>query len=154
MQNQSSESKTTRRKALQVIGVGAGVFVTGFACTESGGGGSHGGEKKAGGEKHGGEMKAKGAEKAASKPAAAAEETKKPAEGGGELSCNEGVDDQSKQMRKTLQYVEKSPKEGKNCANCMQWKEPEGDSKCGGCTLFAGQVHPNGYCLSYAPKAA
>lgn len=95
--------------------------------------------------------------KAPSAPAAPTPEPKKEepaqaaAEGGAE--CTDGIDEASKTMRNTLKYVAKSPEEGKMCSNCAQWKPPEGDTKCGGCNLFAGQVNPNGYCISYAPQA-
>ncbi len=93
--------------------------------------------------------------RAPSAPTAPAPEPKpeEPAAADAGGGCNEGIDDASKTMRTTLKYVEKSPEEGKVCSNCAQYKEPEGDSECGGCNLFAGQVNPNGYCISYAPKA-
>lgn len=68
-----------------------------------------------------------------------------------DVECKGEPDAKSKQMRKALQYVEKSKKSGQVCSNCLQWKKPEGDAKCGGCKLFTGPVNPNGYCLSYAP---
>lgn len=74
--------------------------------------------------------------------------TAQPTKGKG---CDAPVDAKSKQMRKTLQYVEKSPKAEKNCANCVQYiADKYGD--CGGCKLFAGPVQPKGYCASWAAK--
>lgn len=77
-----------------------------------------------------------------------------------ELKCNDPsyYDEKSAKMRKTLQYVEKSEKEGKICSTCMQWippkeaKNEKGPKGCGGCKLFSGPVNPKGYCLSFAPK--
>jgi hypothetical protein len=55
-------------------------------------------------------------------------------------------------MRTALQYKAASDQEGKNCANCAQFKPGEyGD--CGGCNLFTGPVNNNGHCLSWAEKA-
>ncbi len=70
------------------------------------------------------------------------------------LNCKEKapIDDASKQMRRALQYKEKSAEAGKNCKGCAQFEAAKyGD--CGACKLFTGAVNPEGYCLSYAPKA-
>ncbi|MEQ9500427.1 MAG: high-potential iron-sulfur protein [Deltaproteobacteria bacterium] len=122
----------TRRHALRVIGAGVGVGASAVlvACKSE-------------------------AEKPATTKKAAA--PKKAAPPKKSASCNSvgPIDDKSKNMRKTLQYVEKSTKPGKNCANCAQWlgdKFP--DSKCGGCKLFSGGVNPEGNCLSHAPMKA
>ena len=66
--------------------------------------------------------------------------------------CSSGIDDTSKKLRSTLQYVEKSVTEGKQCNNCLQYVAPEGGKACGGCKLFTGPVQPSGYCLSWAAK--
>lgn len=65
--------------------------------------------------------------------------------------CDAKIEGKSKQMRKALQYVEKSKQKGKNCQGCLQWVAPGKDEKCGGCKLFSGPVAPEGYCLSFAP---
>jgi hypothetical protein len=58
----------------------------------------------------------------------------------------------AQQLRKTLQYKEKSDFPDKNCANCAQYEAAKyAAADCGGCKLFAGGVKPEGYCLSYAP---
>jgi hypothetical protein len=67
--------------------------------------------------------------------------------------CSAELDAQSKQMRQTLQYVDKTPKEGQVCSDCAQWNDAAEGKVCGGCKLFTGPVHPDGYCLSYAPKS-
>jgi hypothetical protein len=64
---------------------------------------------------------------------------------------------QREQMVNSLQYVEQTEQEGKYCANCQLYQQPEDEettgSDCGGCQLFPGGVHPNGYCTSWAPAA-
>ena len=57
--------------------------------------------------------------------------------------------EQRKKMVKSLQYVKESPKEGKYCSNCSQYVKSEFGDSCGGCTLFPGPVHPDGYCNSW-----
>lgn len=70
------------------------------------------------------------------------------ATGGG---CNTAPDEQSKTMRKTLQYKDVGDA-AKQCKACAQYNDKAfGD--CGGCKLFTGPVKPEGSCLSFAPKA-
>ena len=69
----------------------------------------------------------------------------------GDCAAGVSLDMQSKQMRKTLQYVSKTKQPGKVCSGCMQWVPAEDGGGCGGCKLFTGPVNANGYCLSYAP---
>lgn len=68
--------------------------------------------------------------------------------GGG---CNTAVDEQSKTMRKTLQYKEVGDA-AKQCKACAQYND-KAFAECGGCKLFTGPVKPEGSCLSFAPKA-
>ncbi len=144
MKNTTPENtNVTRRSALKVVG--AALVVPGtlsvVACSET--------EKPAAKAPPPPKPKTKAA---ASKPSS--EPSGATASAGGELNCAEGatIDAQSKQMRTTLKYVEKSAEEGKKCSNCLQWVAPEGDSKCGGCKLFTGPVNPNGHCLSWAKQ--
>lgn len=58
---------------------------------------------------------------------------------------------QRKQMVKSLKYVEESPKPDRTCSNCNLFVKKEYGDDCGGCTLFPGPVHPQGYCNSWAP---
>lgn len=58
-----------------------------------------------------------------------------------------------KQMVKSLQYVENSPKEDKYCSNCQLYVKSEYGSGCGGCQLFPGPVNGKGYCNSWAPMS-
>lgn len=64
------------------------------------------------------------------------------------------LSDQQKQRRQqmvsSLEYVEASPNPDKNCANCQLYLQSEYGEGCGGCTLFPGPVHANGYCNSWA----
>jgi hypothetical protein len=117
-----------RRRVLQVIGAGlsaaAGGLVVLGGCNKSGGQAATGGESAGGGAAKGG-------------------------------SCQDRVevDETAAQLRKTLQYKEKSDTQEKKCSGCAQFEANKyGD--CGGCKLFAGGVNPEGVCLSYAPKAA
>lgn len=48
-----------------------------------------------------------------------------------------------------LEYVTETPNPEKNCANCLFWQEPAQGKECGGCQLFPGPVHPNGYCKTW-----
>jgi hypothetical protein len=72
-----------------------------------------------------------------------------------DLNCKEKapIDDNAKDLRRALQYKEKSAEAGKNCLGCAQY-QPGKYGDCGGCNLFGGAVNPGGHCLSYAPKAA
>lgn len=75
--------------------------------------------------------------------------------GSSDLSCDDlsGLSDQQISQRETqvdaLQYVEETPNPDQNCANCSFWQAPEGNADCGGCQLFPGPVHPNGWCNSW-----
>ncbi len=89
----------------------------------------------------------KGAEQAAA-PAAAPT----PA-AGGLCQFRVPVDEAAKQMRRNLQYREKSDDPNKHCSACSQFIAGKyGD--CGGCKLFDGGVSPGGVCLSFAPLGA
>jgi hypothetical protein len=133
------DTKIGRRHSLKVVGfgfLGAAGLAQLAACSKEESGG--------------------GAKKAPAEPAEAAggakEAPAEPAEAAGAEGCGTPIDAQSAQMRTALQYREASDQEGKNCANCAQFKPAEyGD--CGGCNLFAGPVQNNGYCLSWAAKA-
>jgi hypothetical protein len=62
------------------------------------------------------------------------------------------VDAAATQMRRNLQYVEKSNQPGKKCSTCAQFEAGK-YKECGGCKLFAGAVNPEGVCLSWAAMA-
>ncbi|MDP3503417.1 MAG: high-potential iron-sulfur protein [Myxococcales bacterium] len=87
-------------------------------------------------------------------PAAAPAAEAPAANAAGDLNCKEKapIDDASKQLRRALQYKEKTAEAGKNCKGCAQYEAGKyGD--CGACKLFTGAVNPEGHCLSDAPKA-
>ena len=69
------------------------------------------------------------------------------------LNCNKQVplDPAALQMRRSLQYKEKSNTPGKKCSNCLQYEAGK-FKECGGCKLFGGGVNPEGTCLSWAMK--
>ncbi len=122
----------TRRRALRVIGMTTGGLVL-AGCSQD----------KAGVP----QKKAEPMKKAEPKKEMAASA---PAAGGDE--CSTGIDETSKKLRSTLQYVEKSVTAGKQCNNCLQYVVPEAGKACGGCKLFTGPVQSGGYCLSWAAK--
>lgn len=62
-----------------------------------------------------------------------------------------GLTEQEKSMRATLQYVEVSEVEGRNCLNCNFYSQEEG-AACGACTLIKGPIAPNGWCASWVAK--
>lgn len=63
--------------------------------------------------------------------------------------CATPIDDASKQLRKSLGYVEKTPREAERCDNCNKYVANQFQA-CGGCLLFSGPVAPGGYCQSWA----
>jgi hypothetical protein len=139
------DAKIGRRHSLKVVGfgfLGAAGLVNLAACSKE----ESAGEAEAAG----------GAKKAPAKQAEAAGDAKKApakqAEAAGGEGCDATFDAASAQMRTALQYKEASDQEGKNCANCAQFK-PGAYGDCGGCILFTGPVQNNGYCLSWAAKA-
>lgn len=54
-------------------------------------------------------------------------------------------------MVSNLEYVEESPHDDQDCANCQLYLEEEYEGNCGGCQLFPGPVAAEGYCNSWAP---
>jgi hypothetical protein len=60
-----------------------------------------------------------------------------------------GLTETDLQMRTNLKYVAVSTEEGKNCANCKFYVADQFGEQCGGCELFKGPVHPEGYCSSW-----
>lgn len=76
-----------------------------------------------------------------------------------DLECNDlsGLSESEKERRAAqvdaLQYVEQTERPDQNCANCLFYQQPTGDSACGACQLFPGPVHPNGWCSTWQAKA-
>ena len=115
-----------RRSLLQLAGVGIGISVGAgmlAACSNKGGGG---GESSSSG---GG------------------------ATGAAPMDCKSPLDDNSKNLRRTLQYKAKAEPPEKNCAACAQYQVGL-YGECGGCKLIPGPVRAEGGCLSFAPKGA
>lgn len=79
--------------------------------------------------------------------------------GGSSDSCSDLSDlsepekKQRSQMVKSLNYVEETPQENRDCANCQLYIAEEYGEGCGGCQLFPGPVAANGYCNSWAPAS-
>jgi hypothetical protein len=146
--NRFDSLNVTRRRTLQVIGAGVVAPAALAACAESKTE-SHSAPKKKEEKKPAPTPAA-----AASKPSTKPDETAAAAAPAGGKGCDGEIDATSANLRKTLQYVENSKIEGKQCKNCAQWIKPEGDNACGGCKLFTGPVQPSGYCLSWAAAKA
>ncbi len=76
-----------------------------------------------------------------------------------DFTCDDvsGLSDQEIQTREqqieALDYVEATPNPEERCDNCMFWEEPEAGAECGGCDLFPGPVHPEGWCNSWVEMA-
>jgi len=68
----------------------------------------------------------------------------------GDLS---GLSESDIQLRETLNYVAETPNPSERCDNCEYWVEDQHGEQCGGCTLFAGPVHPAGWCSSWVPES-
>jgi hypothetical protein len=63
-----------------------------------------------------------------------------------------GVPENDIELRKKFAYVNQSPINDNQCNNCNLYLPPKKGSPCGGCMLFKGPVHPEGYCTYWAPK--
>ncbi len=64
-----------------------------------------------------------------------------------------GLSESDIQLRETLQYVAETPNPEERCDNCEYWIDDQHGPQCGGCTLFAGPVHPAGWCVSWVPQS-
>ena len=65
-----------------------------------------------------------------------------------------GVSETEIKKREGVKYVSQTTDPAKNCANCRFYKAPAQAGECVGYQLFAGKVHPNGYCQSWFAIAA
>jgi hypothetical protein len=68
--------------------------------------------------------------------------------------CSKDIDDNSENLRRTLQYKAKAVDPAKHCSACAQFIEGKYGACGGGCKVIPGAVNPIGGCLSFAPKAA
>ena len=126
------QDRVTRRRFLQSLSI-AGVVGASGSLLAACGGGSDG---------SGGGGEGSGSAQSSSKTASA---------DCTDLSMLSDAEKKQRQsMVKSLQYVEESPEENKNCANCQLYQEAKYDNGCGGCQLFPGPVTKNGYCTSWA----
>jgi len=129
----TNQDNVTRRRFLQSLGI-AGAMGAGGSLLTACGGGSDSGGGESGGD-------------AQSSSATAS----------GDCTDVSMLSDAEKKQRssmvKSLQYVEETPNEEQNCANCQLYQEGKYDSGCGGCELFPGPVTRNGYCTSWAPAS-
>jgi hypothetical protein len=55
------------------------------------------------------------------------------------------------QMRKTLEYLEVTTVENKECAQCQFFSAAD-ERGCGHCEILAGSVNGQGYCTSWAHR--
>lgn len=52
---------------------------------------------------------------------------------------------QEKLAQNLVQY-QNQPKDGAKCSACVNWQAPNA------CTIVAGEINPEGWCVAYAPK--
>ncbi len=64
-----------------------------------------------------------------------------------------GLSESDIELRETLEYVAETPNPDERCDNCEYWVDDQHGPECGGCTLFAGPVHPGGWCNSWVPMS-
>ncbi|HQZ70274.1 MAG: high-potential iron-sulfur protein [Anaerolineae bacterium] len=74
------------------------------------------------------------------------------------LACTDvsALTEDEKTTRTTLNYVDASVTEGKNCTNCQQFQPDAANAtaSCGKCLVVPGSINPGGYCDSWAEKTA
>lgn len=74
------------------------------------------------------------------------------------LACTDvsALTEDKKTTRTTLNYVDASVTEGKNCTNCQQFQPDAANAagSCGACLVVPGPINPVGYCDSWAEKTA
>lgn len=61
-----------------------------------------------------------------------------------------GLDDKQKNLRKSLQYVDKSTKPEQTCDNCKLFEKKD---PCNGCKVVPGPIAAKGWCASWAPMS-
>lgn len=69
----------------------------------------------------------------------------------GDCSDLSGVSAEEIKKRNDLAYVPESPIPDNQCSNCNLYLPPKEEQACGGCMLFKGPVHAEGYCTYWAP---
>ena len=70
------------------------------------------------------------------------------------LDCTDtvGLSPAQTATRQTNEYVDRTPDPAKACSGCQLYKAPAAEGQCGGCTVVAGPIHPQGYCKLYTPR--
>lgn len=63
-----------------------------------------------------------------------------------------GVADAAKGSKAQFKYQD-TPKKGEKCATCRFYIASKKPKAKGACTLVAGPISPNGWCIAYAKKA-
>jgi hypothetical protein len=63
-----------------------------------------------------------------------------------------GLSEEEVAKRAELQYVDATTRAGMNCVGC-QFYTAAAEGACGGCTILAGPIHPEGWCSTWAAKA-
>lgn len=64
-----------------------------------------------------------------------------------------GLSEQEIQEREDIyEYVAETPNPDERCDNCQFWQPDRFGEECGGCELFAGPVHPGGWCNTWAEQ--
>ncbi len=58
-----------------------------------------------------------------------------------------------KAVRDALKYEDASKDPAKLCRDCLQYEPSADASKCGGCKIVKGPIHPDGSCASWVKKA-
>lgn len=69
-------------------------------------------------------------------------------------SCSDvsALSEPEKMARSALQYTDKSPQADKRCEVCSLYQPAADASKCGGCQIVKGPIHPKGYCTGFVAK--
>lgn len=57
-----------------------------------------------------------------------------------------------KVARSALQYTDRSPHADKQCNNCNLFLPSADATKCSGCQIVKGPIHPKGYCTGWVQK--
>jgi hypothetical protein len=59
--------------------------------------------------------------------------------------------DEGKATKQAMHYQDQ-PKDGQNCATCVQFIPGAKPGASGACQIVAGPISPNGWCIEYIKK--
>jgi hypothetical protein len=59
------------------------------------------------------------------------------------------LSEEQMEIRKTFEYVNKTPYPEKKCDNCSLWIAPKEGELCGGCQIMDGPVKAEAYCNAW-----